>query len=397
MIAEPAPPGTRPGSQRSTVSSSDSVPASTRRRTTAAVNTFVTLPTRKRPVVFIARRALDRRQAGGLLPGARRGLHEQHGPLGESLAAAQALQDAVELRASSRASLSPMGAVRSAAVSALPTAKATSLGASSMRISFVTLDTRRSRPSASSATSVAARCSSRSRSRTTSSSRPTRFRDFGSDGATVWHEGGLHRVVAGREVRITAARRRRRDRAVERRGGARRSAACSASRSTSTRSASGPRATRRSARSSQALAGFRPTLNPQPFEALVVAITTQQISLHAAASIRGELRRALRRPARRRLGVPDARADRASCARGTSRRSASRARRPSTSSSSRTPISISTALAALADDEVDRGADVGPRARPLDGGLVPRAPPRAAARVARRRPRRAQGGLDVLR
>ena len=30
-------------------------------------------------------------------------------------------------------------------------------------------------------------------------------------------------------------------------------------------------------------------MNPKPFEALVVAITTQQISLHAAASIRGNL------------------------------------------------------------------------------------------------------------
>ncbi|MGI8480102.1 MAG: DNA-3-methyladenine glycosylase family protein, partial [Gaiellaceae bacterium] len=35
------------------------------------------------------------------------------------------------------------------------------------------------------------------------------------------------------------------------------------------------------------LGGFRPTLNPRPFEALVVAITTQQISLRAAAAIRG--------------------------------------------------------------------------------------------------------------
>ena len=33
----------------------------------------------------------------------------------------------------------------------------------------------------------------------------TRFRNFGSDGATVWHDGGVHRVVAGREVRIAAA------------------------------------------------------------------------------------------------------------------------------------------------------------------------------------------------
>jgi DNA-3-methyladenine glycosylase II len=37
------------------------------------------------------------------------------------------------------------------------------------------------------------------------------------------------------------------------------------------------------------LPGFRPTLNPHPFEALVVAITTQQISLRAAAAIRGNL------------------------------------------------------------------------------------------------------------
>jgi hypothetical protein len=30
-----------------------------------------------------------------------------------------------------------------------------------------------------------------------------RFRDFGSDRATVWHDGGLHRVVAGHEVRVS--------------------------------------------------------------------------------------------------------------------------------------------------------------------------------------------------
>src|SRR5512133_406452 len=32
-----------------------------------------------------------------------------------------------------------------------------------------------------------------------------RFRAFGIDRATVWHEGGLYRVIAGREVRIEAA------------------------------------------------------------------------------------------------------------------------------------------------------------------------------------------------
>src|ERR1700688_3334662 len=32
-----------------------------------------------------------------------------------------------------------------------------------------------------------------------------RFRVFGVDRATLWHEGGLHRVVGRREVRIEAA------------------------------------------------------------------------------------------------------------------------------------------------------------------------------------------------
>ena len=32
-----------------------------------------------------------------------------------------------------------------------------------------------------------------------------RFRVFGPDLANLWHEGGLHRVVGGREVRVEAA------------------------------------------------------------------------------------------------------------------------------------------------------------------------------------------------
>jgi DNA-3-methyladenine glycosylase II len=111
-----------------------------------------------------------------------------------------------------------------------------------------------------------------------------RYREW-SDGATVWHEEGLHRVVDGREVRIEAAR-----------GGVRVEPAT-------------PEAVREVGRLLglpfeldgfrawaegeavlgpivRKLAGFRPTLNPRPFEALVVAITTQQISLRAAAAIR---------------------------------------------------------------------------------------------------------------
>jgi DNA-3-methyladenine glycosylase II len=118
-----------------------------------------------------------------------------------------------------------------------------------------------------------------------------RFRDFGSDGATVLHEDGLHRVVAGREVRVTSAD-----------GGV-------AVEPWSDEAAAGIgrllglpfdlqafRAWAESeptlARVVEMLSGFRPTLNPEPFEALVVAITTQQISLRAAAAIRGNLVRA---------------------------------------------------------------------------------------------------------
>ena len=114
----------------------------------------------------------------------------------------------------------------------------------------------------------------------------SRFRDFGSDGATVWHEGGLHRVVAGTEVRIEAAP-----------GGVRVEPGGSEAEREVGRLLGLPfeleqfRAWAEEepvvGRFTRSLAGLRPTLNPQPFEALVVEITTQQISLRAAAAIRG--------------------------------------------------------------------------------------------------------------
>jgi DNA-3-methyladenine glycosylase II len=113
----------------------------------------------------------------------------------------------------------------------------------------------------------------------------TRFRDFGSDRATVWHDGGLHRVVAGREVRITAAP-----------GGIRVEPWSEDAAGEVGRLLGLPfdlDAFRAWAvgdavlgRIVEAFPGFRPTLSPDPFEALVIAITTQQISLHAAAAIR---------------------------------------------------------------------------------------------------------------
>jgi DNA-3-methyladenine glycosylase II len=113
----------------------------------------------------------------------------------------------------------------------------------------------------------------------------TRFRDFGSDRATVWHDGGLHRVVAGREVRITAAA-----------GGVRVEPWSDEAATAVGRLLGLPfdlDAFRHWADDDAVLGrivatfpGFRPTLSPDPFEALVIAITTQQISLHAAAAIR---------------------------------------------------------------------------------------------------------------
>lgn len=116
----------------------------------------------------------------------------------------------------------------------------------------------------------------------------TRFRNFGSDRATVWHDGGLHRVVAGTEVRVTAE-----DGGVTIEPWSREAA------DEVGRLLGLPfelEAFRNWAMGDATLAmvvgsvpGFRPTMNPQPFEALVVAITTQQISLQAAAAIRGNL------------------------------------------------------------------------------------------------------------
>ena len=112
-----------------------------------------------------------------------------------------------------------------------------------------------------------------------------RFRDFGSDRATIWHDGGLHRVAAGQEVRVTPLE-----------GGVSIEPGSSEAATEVGHLLGLPfdlDAFRRWAgrdhelgRVVEALRGFRPTLHAHPFEALVVAITTQQISLRAAAAIR---------------------------------------------------------------------------------------------------------------
>ncbi len=117
----------------------------------------------------------------------------------------------------------------------------------------------------------------------------TRFRAFGADRANLWHEGGLHRVVAGREVRIEAAPR---GVLVE---------PCDAEVENVVRTLLGLELDLAAfrgfavdadpvlARLVLDLAGFRPPMAPDPFEALATAITAQQVSLQSAFAIRSRM------------------------------------------------------------------------------------------------------------
>jgi DNA-3-methyladenine glycosylase II len=115
-----------------------------------------------------------------------------------------------------------------------------------------------------------------------------RFRAFGLDRATVWEEGALYRGIGGREVRIAAAP-----------GGVdveplddetepvvRRLLGFEFDLVAFSVWAAGeepiaPLALR--------FAGLRPSLSPDPFEALVTSITAQQVSLRSAVAIRNRL------------------------------------------------------------------------------------------------------------
>ena len=112
-----------------------------------------------------------------------------------------------------------------------------------------------------------------------------RFRAFGLDLATLWHEGGLHRVVDGREVRIEAAP-----------GGVSVEPLDGRIEPLVRRLLGAPFALEPFyafaaeepvlAPLVPRLAGFRPPLAPDPWEALVVSICAQQVSLFSATAIR---------------------------------------------------------------------------------------------------------------
>jgi DNA-3-methyladenine glycosylase II len=115
-----------------------------------------------------------------------------------------------------------------------------------------------------------------------------RYRRFGPDPAALWHDGGIHRVLSGREVRIEAAP-----------GGAQvtpgeaevvpevgRFLGAFFDLKAFYDFAAGDAVLSRVA---TALAGFRPPILGDPFESLVSSITAQQVSLMAALAIRTRL------------------------------------------------------------------------------------------------------------
>jgi len=115
-----------------------------------------------------------------------------------------------------------------------------------------------------------------------------RYRAFGPDRANLWHQDALHRVVSGRDVRIAAA------------PGGVEVEPLDEETEPVVRTLLGAEfdlaAFYEFARIDAVLAGLverfpglRPPLNPDPFETLVTSITAQQVSLHAAFSIRNRL------------------------------------------------------------------------------------------------------------
>jgi 3-methyladenine DNA glycosylase/8-oxoguanine DNA glycosylase len=115
-----------------------------------------------------------------------------------------------------------------------------------------------------------------------------RYRAFGTDLANLWHEDALHRVVAGREVRIVAAPGgvdvepldAETRPVVERLLGLEFDLDAFAAFAVTDPVLAGL---------VERFRGLRPPLAPDPFESLVTSITAQQVSLFAAFAIRNRL------------------------------------------------------------------------------------------------------------
>jgi 3-methyladenine DNA glycosylase/8-oxoguanine DNA glycosylase len=179
-----------------------------------------------------------------------------------------------------------------------------------------------------------------------------RFRAFGPDLASLWVDGGLHRVVGARELRIEPAP-----------GGVDVEPL--------------DRETRRVALAllgapfdlegfyawaqddpvlrelTETLAGFRPPLAPDPFETLVTSITAQQVSLFAGLRDPQPADRALRPACGTGVRVPDGRAAAGSHARQPDRAGFSNRKAEYVLALAQEPVDLHE-LASLPDDEVKR-------------------------------------------
>jgi DNA-3-methyladenine glycosylase II len=115
-----------------------------------------------------------------------------------------------------------------------------------------------------------------------------RFRAFGPDIANLWYEGGVHRVVGGREIRIEASRTGVDVEPLddETEPVARAIVGADFELDPFYAWAEGDEVLRELV---PRLAGLRPPLAPDPYEALVSAISAQQVSLFAAFAIRNRM------------------------------------------------------------------------------------------------------------
>jgi DNA-3-methyladenine glycosylase II len=177
-----------------------------------------------------------------------------------------------------------------------------------------------------------------------------RFRAFGPDLANLSVDGALYRAVGAREVRIEAAS-----------GGVRVEPLDAETRPV-VRKLLGLEFdldafyawARKDAvlrRLTKTLRGFRPPLAPDPFETLVTSITAQQISLHAAFSIRNRLIERFGGRVGRAYSFPTARRLRSATEDELIRLGFSRRKADYVLGLAREPVDLS-ALAGLPDEEV---------------------------------------------
>jgi len=116
-----------------------------------------------------------------------------------------------------------------------------------------------------------------------------RFRRFGPDLANLWHEGGLHRVIGGRDVRIEPAPGGVDVEPVDEEVAEVVAKLLGLEFDLDAFESFARETDRTLAELVERLRGFRPPIGPDPFETLVTSITAQQVSLASAFAIRSRM------------------------------------------------------------------------------------------------------------